>query len=327
MRRTRKTDRSRLASAIKLLAKGIIGKDRGRAPLTSSATGLLEDISRSFISRIGSDCTRLLEKRKTVDLSVMRSAVQLNVRNAHMFKEVNSQGEAWMNAWNNALTNKPKDGVTRIKTSGKDSVLPGKISPHRILTILRRLIPGCHRLSFLAAVYLAGVLDEVLTIFIGATHKGDSSVPTPKRLTVNDFYEEARQNMDLNCIVRYSSIVRFGGDKDIKMPRKGRKKSTEGASPDIYEAASKAAGDSDSDSDDDDDDEPPPLRKRAAPKKKNAPAKKKARMSPVSKKFMRKTGKRPTKAIQAFLDSKSRKKGGAKKNASVQAKMRKYLGK
>ena len=201
------TNRSRLYSAIAKIAKEKIGETkRGKAPISRTAIGLLEDVCTYMIKRVCDDCSRMLEKRATVSLEVVRSALRLSIRNPDLYDHINNAAMTVVHTYRKNV----EEGNKGEKMS---------ISPNRVGRLMRRSIPGRkQRLSFESAVYMAGALQSLVTIYIEKVDSG-KYVSKERRLGVNDFYIETRENLDLNSIVPFSMIIRFNADKHY-MPRK-----------------------------------------------------------------------------------------------------------
>ena len=241
-----KTNRSRLTSAIRMIAKDTISY-RGAAPLSAAGVAVIEDICKYVVKSAMEDCQRMMERRSTVTWKMVQSAMRMRIRNVNIFNAINNEGEKWSIKWSTAAAGELVPGAPKAKM-GK----LGHISPNRVRTMMRKAVPGCKRLAHSAAIYLAGCLNAIVVSFIKETNNSSQSVVAPSRLGVNDFYLATKNFIDLAAIIPYTMIVRCGGE--VKhMARKSHKRSRS-ASP------SPAS--------------PSPKKARKAPKKKKAAKKK-----------------------------------------------------
>ena len=220
-KKSRHTNRSRLSSAIQKLSKEVV-EDRGKAPLTGSAIGLLEDICTYVVKRVAIDAARILNGRKTVTLNIISAALRLNIRAIGLFDKLDAMGKEWITIYNAAIA-AAKANEKVFLTSGKGAILPGKISPGRISKMIRKNTPGCIRLSSVASIYIAGVINDMIRLYIGKVATSEHAVPAPHRLGVNDFFIETKYDLDLEAIIPYSAIMQFGAEKHY-LPRKGHKR-------------------------------------------------------------------------------------------------------
>lgn len=268
VRKPRHTNRSRLNSAIKKIAKDVMGNSRKKAPISTSAVSLLEDMCSFLVRRVSQDASRILEKRSTISLETIQGALKLNIRNPKRYSDFDAAGKEYVNQLN---ANKSEEKEKEEEKKKVRRVIPGFVHPHRVERMLRKSLPGHPRVAASVSDYMAGVLNSAVRYIVEAVHKSDLSAKAPKRLGINDFYNEIRVNLDLNAIVPYSMIARFGGDKDVAMPRKAHKRTHEDIEAAKKKKAVKAAE-----------------RKKA---KVSAPPKKKARVSAPPKKKAKKAKK------------------------------------
>lgn len=253
VKKPRHTNRSRLSSSIDKIAKAEI-KNRGKAPLSSVTIGLLEDICSFTVKRVAVDAARMLEGRSTIKLEIIRAALRLSIRAPALLAELDKVGMNWVTKYNAAIASAaPKQKIHL--TSGADPIMPGHISPNRVNKMIRKCASGCTRLSFISAIYMAGVLNEIVGTFVRRVNSGSFASKAPHRLGINDFYNETKQDLDLNAIVPFSMIMQFGAEKHY-MPRKSHKRSAAAAA-----AAEERSEEEESPS-------PPKKKARSAPKKK-----------------------------------------------------------
>lgn len=238
-----KTNRSRLYSSIAMLTKDTIS-NRGKAPVSATGVALLEDLCKFFIKRTMEDCSRMMDHSQTVTLRMVQSGVRMGIRDPRVFSSVDVFAMGWVTKWSAAQASASREHKFMTKTLGR-------ISASRVRKLMRKTVPGCKRLSFTSAIYLAGALQQILITFIKNTHEGDHVVAIPKRLGVNDFYVTTLHDSDLSSIIPHTMIVPYGGVA-AKMSRRRHKRSSE---------ESEAA--------------PAKKKARKAPKKKKAPAAKK----------------------------------------------------
>ena len=236
-KRPRTINRSRLASAIHLMAKDEIS-GRGKAPISTAGLGLLEDICTYVIRNATLDAERIMEGRSTIKIEIIRSALRMNVRYPGVFEKVDATGVKWAADFKahkdgraqqmllyNQQTQAGQQPVkpAKIRTSGKNTVMQGRISVSRVMKMMRKQGGGKNRISVGAAAYMAGAINEIVVWFMQATDNGAFTEQKPKRLGLNDYYNEARENLKLGSIIPHTLIIRFGGDKH-KMPRRGGKR-------------------------------------------------------------------------------------------------------
>lgn len=299
VRKARHTDRSRLVYAIQNIAKNMLENKRGKSPLTSMAVGLLEDICIYVIKRVAADCSRLLEGRSTIKLQIIRAAVRLNIRSpTKMLGEIETAANEWVEKYGRELTaNADREKATvKVRTSGECSVMPGFTSPSRVGKLLRRYASGHPRLSFVAAVYMAGIIEEIMGLFIGTADEAffDEKIPKDRaqpRLGIDQFYMVTRNDLDLNAVIPFTMITQFGNDSDY-MPRHKRHK-----------------GKKDSDS------EPEAEAEEYEEEQASPPKKKKARTSSKPKKTKKKKADAAKKKPVFKAKGKPKKKRGASKKS------------
>jgi hypothetical protein len=215
-----------------MIALDQVGQHRGRAPISGMAAGLLEDICGYVIKKTMDNAALMMDRRSTVTIEILRSALRMEIRTPQVFEGIDKVGMAWVNHWGSqrAAARATGNSKNRVHTGGKHSIMPGRMSANRVRNAMRRARAGCTRMSFQNGIYMAGVLNEIVAQFIGETNTGEFAKKAPKRLSINDFYSETKENLNLSAIIPHTMIMRFGADKH-PMTRKRTRRSSESSRP------------------------------------------------------------------------------------------------
>ncbi len=228
VRRVGRTNRSRLVSAIKCLAKGILGDRK----ISQKSIDMLEDIMNYTVKEVMNAAASLCSgsKKSTATGSIMINAFMLVFRHSSIQKNSHSIGDAAVARFKAARQSSKqakasggKAPIVKLSGGAGKSAIGRIMSVGRVGIMLKRyMIRPCTRVSEDAVIYATGFLENFFGCVIKSAEtfvKEDHKCATLKAKHVAMALTD---DAELRGIVPAELVVKFNGKSSgVKRKRSG----------------------------------------------------------------------------------------------------------